>query len=74
MKGHKMEKSVNESLAFEAYRRGLVSVGRLTEVLGMGVIEADRWLAERRVPLNYTREDLESDQQTLDRLLSESSG
>lgn len=73
MKGHKMEKSVNESPAVEVYRRGLISIGRLAEVLGMGVIEADRWLAQRHVPLNYTQEDLETGRRTLDRLMSESS-
>ncbi len=72
--GGSLEQSARESLLIEAYRRGFVSVGRLAEMLGMGVIEADRWLAERQVPINYTREDLEADRQTLDKLLSENRG
>ncbi len=69
--GSSLEQSARESLLIEAYRRGFVSVGRLAEMLGMGVIEADRWLAERQVPINYTREDLEADRQTLDNLLAD---
>ncbi len=69
--GSSLEQSARESLLIEAYRRGFVSVGRLAEMLGMGVIEADRWLAGRQVPINYTREDLEADRQTLDNLLAD---
>ncbi len=72
--GGSLEQSARESLLIEAYRRGFVSVGRLAEMLGMGVIEADRWLAERHVPINYTREDLEADRKALDRLHTDHSG
>lgn len=72
--GDSLEQSAKESLLIEAYRRGFVSVGRLAEMLGMGVIEADRWLAERKIPINYSRSDLEADSQTLRTLLSEGRG
>jgi predicted HTH domain antitoxin len=70
--GYSLEQSAKEALVVEAYRRGILSIGTLAELLGMGVIEADRWLADRRVPLNYTLDDLQADRQTLSELLGES--
>ncbi len=57
-----------EALLIEAYRRGKLSIGRLARTLGLGVLEADRWLAERGVPLNYTYEDLMADRKVTDEL------
>jgi len=61
-----------DALLIEAYRQGKLSIGRLAQTLGMGVIEADQWLAERGVPLNYTYEDFQADVQTLEQLRRES--
>lgn len=69
-----LEQSARESLLIEAYRRGFISVGRLAELLGMGVIEADHWLAERHVPINYNSEILETDRRTLEKLLPDAKG
>lgn len=72
--GDALEQFATEALAVEAYRRGILSVGTLAELLGMGVIEADRWLAGRRVPLNYTLDHLQADRQTLSGLPGEGRG
>lgn len=63
--GKDFDRRVLEAMLIEAYRRGDVSVGYLGRTLGMGVIEADRWLAQRGVPLNYGPADLANDLQTL---------
>ncbi|HKQ50482.1 MAG TPA: UPF0175 family protein [Phycisphaerae bacterium] len=60
--------AAREALLIEAYRKGKLSVGRLARTLGMGVIEADQWLADRGVPLNYTFEDFQADVRSLEEL------
>ena len=60
-----LDQAAKESLLIESYRLGKISIGFLAQTLGMGVIEADRWLADRAVDLNYTREDLRSDSETI---------
>jgi predicted HTH domain antitoxin len=65
-----LEQAAKEALLIESYRAGKLSVGLLAETLGIGVIEADRWLAERGVALNYTANDLEADRQSLRELFS----
>jgi len=63
-----LEQAAKEALLIESYRAGKVSVGFLAETLGMGVIEADQWLAKRGVPLNYSVDDLDADRKTLNDL------
>jgi predicted HTH domain antitoxin len=63
-----LEQAARDALLIESYRSGKISIGFLAESLGIGVIEADRWLAERGVPLNYSAEDLEADRKTLGEL------
>ncbi len=57
--------AAREALLTEAYRRGKLSIGRLAGTLGIGVLEADAWLAERGIPLNYDFDDFQTDRQTL---------
>lgn len=64
-----LDRAALEALVVEAYRRGELSIGVLAETLGMGVIEADQWLGKLGVPLNYTIQDLESDRETLRKLV-----
>lgn len=66
-----LERAAKEALLIESYRAGKISIGFLAQTLGMGVIEADAWLAKRGVPLNYTADDLEADQRVLDELMGE---
>lgn len=60
-----LEQTAREALLIEAYRRGKLSIGRLADTLGIRVIEADAWLAERGIPLNYSITDFHTDLQTL---------
>ncbi len=60
--------AAKEALLIEAYRRGKLSIGALAETLGVTVFEADQWLAERKVPLNYSIEDFRADGETLRKL------
>ncbi len=60
-----LEQAAREALLIESYRAGKLSIGLFAETLGIGVIAADRWLAERGVDLNYSVEDLEADRKTL---------
>jgi predicted HTH domain antitoxin len=62
--------AAREALLIEAYRRGKISIGRLAGALGLGVLEADAWLAERGVAINYDIEDFRADRTTLDDLRS----
>lgn len=72
--GASLDRTAKEALAIELYRRGSISIGLLAEMLGMGVIQADRWLADLHVPLNYTVEDFEADRLTLAELFPDAKG
>ena len=60
-----LSQAARDALLVEAYRMGKLSIGRLARTLGVGVVDADHWLAQRGVPLNYTFEDFKADQNTL---------
>lgn len=64
-----LPRAAKEALAIESYRTGRMSLGLLAEMLGMGVVEADRWLADRGVRLNYAAKDLVADCDTLREVL-----
>lgn len=63
-----LNQTARDALLIEAYRMGKLSVGRLAQTLGIGVLEAEQWLALRGIPLNYSFEDFQNDQQTLRKL------
>ena len=58
-----------EAMVIEAYREGIISRGKLGEILGLPFHEREAFLAARGIPYNYDAADLEADIQTLDRLL-----
>jgi predicted HTH domain antitoxin len=60
--------AAKQALLIDAYRRGQISIGGLAKTLGMGVIEAQQWLADQGVPMNYSVEDYEADCRTMERL------
>jgi len=64
-----VSQAAKEALAIESYRTRKISVGFLAKMLGMGVIEAEDWLKQREVPLNYSEEDLEADRRALSDVL-----
>ncbi len=66
-----LSRATKEALAIESYRTGKLSLGLLSEMLGMSTIEADQWLARHHVPLNYSPEDLDADRRDLEELFPE---
>lgn len=68
--GQNLDRAALEALAIEGYRAGKLSAAEVGRLLGLiDRWEVNRWLAERRVPLNYTLSDLEADRHTLDQVL-----
>jgi predicted HTH domain antitoxin len=63
--GKDIDRRALEALLIEAYRRREVSVGYLGRLLGMGVVEADQWLAGKGVALEYDQDDLARDLEVL---------
>lgn len=57
-----------EALLIEAYREGLLSRGKVGELLGMGFQEREAFLNERGVAYNYGIEDFEQDLRTMEAL------
>lgn len=71
--GKDLDRAALEALAIESYRTGKLSSAEVGRILGLADRwTVNRWLADRKVPLNYTLEDLESDRRTLDRVLGKS--
>lgn len=68
-----LSQAARDALLIEAYRLGKLSIGRLARTLGIGVVDADQWLAQRGIPLNYTFEDFQTDQNTLRELRGQDS-
>lgn len=68
--GTGLDQAAFEALVIEGYRSRKFGCGMVRQLLNLPTRwEAERWLADRAVPLNYTLEDLQADRQTLDRLL-----
>lgn len=58
-----------EALVIEAYREGLISRGKIGELLGLPFHEREAWLKERDVPYHYDATDLDQDREALDGLI-----
>ncbi len=54
-----------EDAAIEGYRAGRLSHRQFGEMLGLDYWQAENFLKERGVPLNYSVADLEADNATL---------
>ena len=63
---------VMEDAAIEGYRAGRLSHRQVGELLGLDYWQAEAFLKERRVPVNYSVADLEVDKATLDKILASS--
>jgi predicted HTH domain antitoxin len=61
---------VSKLLALELFREDAVSLGRAAELCGVPLAEFIDFAAERAVPLHYSLEDFDQDQQLIERLLS----
>lgn len=66
-----LSRAARDALLIEGYRRGALSLGALAQLQGMGVLEADAWLAKRGVPMNYGPTELAEDLRTVDAILAE---
>ena len=68
--GEDLSRAALEAMAIEGYRSGKLSTFEVQKLLGLEDRWAtESWLAQHRVNLNYTWEDLEADRATLDRVL-----
>ncbi len=57
-----LEQKLLEILVIEAYREGSISTGKVRELLGMETrLEADAFLKQRGIDLNYDKSDFEQD-------------
>ena len=63
-----LNEAARDAFLIQSYRDGRLSVGKIGEVLGVGALGAEQWLAERQVPLNMDSADLEADTRTLSEL------
>ena len=64
-----MGRHLLENAAIEEYRAGRLSHRQVGEMLGLDYWQAERFLTEHRVPLNYSMADLEADRATLERIV-----
>jgi len=60
-----IEKEALKSIAIEFYREEKISMGKAAEIAGVSKIEMMGILREKKVPLQYSEEDLEEDLETL---------
>lgn len=67
-----LERKLLEILAVEAYRDGLISAGKVRELLGMSSrSEVDAFLKAKGVDLHYDEADFEADRSSHERLRQE---
>lgn len=61
----KLGTSFLEFLVVKAYQDGLITTGKVRELLGLVTrLEADAWLKLRGVELNYAQKELDADRET----------
>ncbi len=71
--GADLDRAALEALAIEGYRSEKLSAAEVGRLLGMqDRWTVNQWLAEHKVLLRYSREDLAADRRTLDHLLGKS--
>jgi predicted HTH domain antitoxin len=63
-----LDQAAKDALLIESYRAGKISLGFLSETLGISRWEAEQWLGQRGVTWNYGLDDLEDDRRTLGEL------
>ena len=61
---------VLEDAAIEGYREGRLSHRQVGDLLGLDYWQAETFLKQRGVPLNYSATDLDADRATLDKILA----
>ena len=58
-----------EAFAIESYRQERLSLGQVAELLGLSIDEANAFLKQNGVPLNYDVEDMKQDEQAIEMFL-----
>jgi predicted HTH domain antitoxin len=67
-----LERQVLEMVLIQAYRDGLLSAGKIRELLGFATrLEVDAFLKARQVELHYDETDLADDRATHEQLRAE---
>jgi len=61
--------TIKEIATLHLYENGTISRGKAGEILGLSKQEMLHLLSVRGIPINYTTDDLNSDLETLDRVL-----
>ena len=61
--------TISKSTTLHLCKNGAISLGKAGEIMGLSKQEMLHLLSSRRIPINYTTDDLNSDLETLDRLL-----
>jgi len=66
---YKTVSTIKEIVALHLYKNDTISLGKAGEILGLSKQEMLHLLSIRRIPINYDADDLNSDLETLDRVL-----
>ena len=61
--------TIKEIVALHLYKNGTISLGKAGEIMGLSKQEMLHRLSIQGIPINYDVDDLESDMETLDRVL-----
>lgn len=68
--GNGLDQAAFDALVIEGYRSGKFGIAQVRRLLKLETRwDAESWLGQRGVFLNYSIEDLEADRRTLNRLL-----
>jgi predicted HTH domain antitoxin len=65
-----VSRQVLEAYAIESYRQEKMSLGQLSELLGLSIDQANAFLKEHRIPLNYDLDDLDEDRKSVELFLT----
>ena len=61
--------TIKEIVALHLYKNGTISLGKAGEIMGKSKREMLHLLSLKKIPINYDIDDLESDLETLNRVL-----
>jgi predicted HTH domain antitoxin len=65
LNGSSVSRELLEAFAVEGYRRGKLSRGQVSELLGLNFWETEEFLKQRGAYLHYNLNDLEQDREAL---------
>jgi predicted HTH domain antitoxin len=65
LNGSSVSRELLEAFAVEGYRRGKLSRGQVSELLGLNFWETEEFLKQRGAYLHYDLNDLEQDREAL---------